>query len=74
MSEQRAEALTEEQEETPLPSRRDRHSSRSAPRKRKKKKKKTGNVQFPLVRIWLVLFFTIVAAMFTYPVWIEQIR
>lgn len=55
-----------------LPSRRDlRQSKRST--SRKKKKKKRIQIEFPLMRICLLLFFTLVVAMFTYPVWIKSI-
>ncbi|WP_026689449.1 hypothetical protein [Alteribacter aurantiacus] len=33
-----------------------------------------GKVQFPLVRLFLLLFFMLVITVITYPVWIEYLR
>ncbi|WP_090840531.1 hypothetical protein [Alkalicoccus daliensis] len=63
---------TKEEEVSSLPSRKElRQTKRRSSRKRRKKKKNT--IEFPLMRICLLLFFSIVTAMFTYPVWIDAL-
>ncbi|MGJ9384858.1 hypothetical protein [Salipaludibacillus sp. CF4.18] len=50
--------------------RKDKQKSRVQKKKKKKKKKM---IRFPLVRILLILFLFLVAAMVTYPIWIQRL-
>lgn len=56
-----------------LPSRRD-HQVQRRTSKNRRRKRKSSSIEFPMVRIMLVLFFTIVTAMFTYPVWTAPLQ
>ncbi|QKS71061.1 hypothetical protein FLK61_30565 [Paenalkalicoccus suaedae] len=67
MSEQK-----EKREESSLPSRSSTH--RRAQKKNVRSKKKKKRNQIPLIQIWLLLFFTLVAGLLSYPVWIEWFR
>ncbi|PRO66785.1 hypothetical protein [Alkalicoccus urumqiensis] len=57
----------DEQEEEKLPSRMERS------RKSKKKKKHKAKPEFPLVRIWLILFFVLIFGILLYPFWFPAI-
>ena len=54
------------QEERALPPRSDIH------RQRKSKKKKL-NIQYPIVKLLMLLFFVVVFLAFTYPYWINKL-
>ncbi|MDQ0257674.1 hypothetical protein J2S74_005136 [Evansella vedderi] len=60
-----------------LPSRKEVHQSKGEfsgkTRKENKNDKKKKQVQFPLVRILLILFLLLVAAVVTYPIWVEKL-
>lgn len=56
-----------------LPSRRELNQKKRRSTGNRRKKKRT-NIEFPLVKIMLFLFFTIVTAMFTYPIWNSSLQ
>lgn len=70
---ERTDYETREESVPPLPSRKTMQRKKS-PFKSISRRKKKKNLEFPLIRICLLLFFTIITAVATYPVWIEQIR
>ncbi|WP_190238674.1 hypothetical protein [Salipaludibacillus neizhouensis] len=56
-----------------FPPRSEAHRRKDKRKSRVQKKKKKKMIRFPLVRILLILFLFLVAAMVTYPIWIQRL-
>ncbi|UCZ54738.1 hypothetical protein LGQ02_08335 [Bacillus shivajii] len=56
-----------------LPSRKDVHQSRVSKKENRHRKNKKKRVNYPLVRVLVVLFFLIVTFVLTYPFWADKI-